>query len=259
MFLLLDVGNSDIIIGLSDGRKILYKWRIVTKSIESPEDFEIIFHKLMSLNDTEHCDIYGAGISCVVPSVERVLRDFCELHKIKYFVVSDKNLNIDFQTVVYNSAEIGQDIICNVVAGKKLFKENFVVIDMGTATTFDIVGKGGLHVGEVIVAGVHSMLNGLVNDCTLLRPNEYKIMPQTSVLCTTTKDAIMSGIYFGYIGLMKEIITQINFEYKQNMHVCLTGGLSHVFVNKLPFVNTIIHELTLEGLLEILKNNLSLL
>lgn len=256
MLLIFDVGNTNISLALYNGKEILNKWRIVTDSIRSSDDLNIILTELFSIEKINFSSITDSIISSVVTRINKIVSDFCSKKKIKLMKLSDPNININFQSIVKNYRGIvGEDIICNIVAGKKKFKENFIIVDMGTAITFDIAGKNGFHIGEVFVPDINIAMDSMTKKCSLLKNENTKFKYQDFVIGKTTREAINGGIFWGYIGLIENIIKKIKEEIGHDMTVCLTGGISNIFLHHLPFIEHIDKDLTIEGLIEIWSNN----
>lgn len=256
MLLVFDVGNTNICIAVYDGEKIIHKWRVVTSTIENCRDLDIIMSELCRVENFELSNISEAVISSVVTGICEIVSEFCLNKNIKLLKLKDTNTKIDFESVVSNWRKVvGEDIICNVIAGKKKFKENFIIIDMGTAITFDIVGENGLHIGEVIVPDINIALESMIGNCSLLRNESDKFEYQDFVIGRNTKEAINGGIFFGYIGLIKNIVEKIKEEHGHDMKICLTGGISNIFLHHLHFINEVDKDLTMNGLIEIWKYN----
>ncbi len=256
MLLVFDVGNTNISVAVCNGDKIIHKWRIVTSNIENYEDLNIIMSELFKMEHIELSIISNAIMSSVVLGIDEIISEFCFKKNIKLMKLCDNNLNINFDSVVPNwKGYIGEDIICNIVAGKKKFKENFIIIDMGTAITFDIAGKNGLHIGEVIVPDINIALKSMTKNCSLLGNESNKFKYQDFVIGRNTEEAINGGLFFGYIGLIRNIVEKIKEEYGKEMKACLTGGISNIFLHHLNFVNEVDKNLTIKGLIEIWKDN----
>lgn len=256
MLLVFDVGNTNISIAICNKDEVLYKWRVVTSTVENYLDLDIIISELFKMEKIEFSIISDAIISSVVTGIDKIVSEFCFKKNIKLIKLSDKNTKIEFSSVVDNWREVvGQDIICNVVAGRKKFVENFIIVDMGTTITFDIVGENGLHIGEVIVPDINIALESIINNCSLLKCESTKFKYQDFVIGKNTKEAINGGIFFGYVGLIKNIVEKIKEEYDHEMIVCLTGGISNIFLHHLKFINEVDKNLTIKGLIEIWKNN----
>ena len=257
MLLVFDVGNTNICVALYNKEKILQKWRIVTESIKSSEDLEIILTELLNLEKIDFSKISEFIMSSVVKRITNIVSELSIKKNKKLLKLSDPSTKIDLQSITGDDYRniVGEDIICNIIAGKKKFKENFIIVDMGTAITFDVVGKNGFHVGEVIVPDINIALETMVDKCCLLNKEDSKFKYQDFVIGKTTKEAINGGIFWGYIGLIKNIIKKIKREMNCEMEVCLTGGISNIFIHHLPFINNVDPDLTLNGLIEIWKYN----
>lgn len=257
MLLVFDVGNTNICVALYDKNKILHKWRIVTESIRNSEDLNIILTELLNLEKIKFSQISEFILSSVVKKITNIISELSIKKSKKLLKLSDPSTKIDFQSVTGDNYRniVGEDIICNVIAGKKKFKENFIIVDMGTAITFDVVGKNGFHIGEVIVPDINIAMETMVNKCCLLKKEDARLKYQDFVIGKTTSEAINGGIFWGYVGLIKNIIIKIERELNCKMEVCLTGGISNIFVHHLPFINNVDLDLTINGLIEIWKYN----
>jgi len=158
---------------------------------------------------------------------------------------ADAKLNIDIQ--VKNKNEVGADRLINSIAGYKKFGGNLIIIDFGTATTFDVVGKNGEYLGGVISPGINLSLKAL-HDMTAKLP-KITVKPQVNVIGKNTIEAMNSGVYFGYISLIEGLVAKIEKEHGEKTTRIMTGGLSEIFKDALA--NTINHhepDLTLDGL-----------
>ncbi|MDD2840292.1 MAG: type III pantothenate kinase [Rickettsiales bacterium] len=249
MILTVDIGNSNIVLTIFSGEHVFKKWRILTNKSGSKEEYEIIIKQLMKVDEFDYNIIEGIAFSSVVPEIDN---DFLEALKFlnkKILKVGDNNVKLNVEYKKEFEDEIGQDILMNIIAGKKRLKENFIVIDMGTATTFDVAVKDGEYVGSVIAPGAKLGSAMLHKFCSQLP--EIEIKKPHKILGLNTKVLIQSGLYYGYIGTIKEIVQQIKNEYKDiNFKICITGGLSVVFVHDLKFIDEYCPDLTAEGLNE---------
>ncbi|HSQ97254.1 MAG TPA: type III pantothenate kinase [Rickettsiales bacterium] len=251
MILTVDVGNSNIVLAVFSGEKVFKKWRIVTDKTTSKEEYETVLVQLMRFNDCNKNIIDGIVYGSVVPEVDDNLLNALKFLNKKIINVGDKNtkLNLKVRKEIKDEL-IGQDIVVNIIAGKKKFKENFIIIDMGTATTFDVALTDGEYAGSVIAPGAKLGSNALHTFCSQLP--EVEIKKPEKVLGTNTEVLMQSGLYYGYIGLIKEIVEQIKREYKNiNFKIYITGGLSVVFIHDLKFVDGFCPNLTSEGLNEV--------
>lgn len=249
MILTVDIGNSNVVLTVFSGENVFKKWRILTNKIGSKEEYEVIIRQLMKVDEFDYNIIDGIVFSSVVPEVNNSCLGALKFINKKIIKIGDDNI----KTGVKYSKEfkdVGYDILMNIVAAKKRFKENFIVIDMGTATTFDVAAKDGEYIGSVIAPGANLGSAMLHKFCSQLP--EVEIKKPHKVLGINTKVLMQSGLYYGYIGTIKEIVHQIKNEYKDiNFKICITGGLSIIFVHDLKFIDGYFPDLTAEGLNEV--------
>lgn len=247
MILAVDIGNSNIVLALFEGRSIIYNWRIITEKNKSADEYEIIIKQLFSVVGVDTSKIKGAVISSVVPEVNAIFKNSLNFLNVKIISLGDKNINFGVKISDKVRSNVGQDILMNILSGKIKFKENFIIVDMGTAITFDIAVKDGEYVGSIIAPGVNLATNALHSCCSLLPLIDIK-KPE-KVVGKNTEDVMRSGVYYGYIGLVKEIISRIKGQFCDiDFRVYLTGGLSSVFVEDLDFIDGICPNLTIEGI-----------
>lgn len=250
MILIFETGNTSTTIVVRDDDNIKFVYKILDDQITNENDLSLIINNLFELNDCSMKDIKIAIISSVVKEIEEIEKKYCELNNIKSINIKDKNIKVNFK----NRDDLGSDIIANIFNCVDLYKDNFLVIDMGTATTFMIV-KNKEIIGGSIIGGVKTILNSLSANCDLL-PNMQNITKVDNILGQTTEECMLSGTYYGYIGILREIIDRIKIELDdQNLQVIMTGGYSNIFIDKLTFVKKVIPDLTIEGIYKIYKFN----
>jgi len=254
MILTVDIGNSNITLTIFKENKKVTEWRIITDKKKSCDEYSIVVKQLIKSDNISIDDIKGIMLSSVVPDITRTFQSALSFLKAEIKTVGDKSVKTNVKISKDINDEIGADILMNIIAGKNRFKENFVIIDMGTATTFNIALKDGEYVGSVITVGANASAEMIHQRCSQLPLIEVK-KPKNFV-GNNTADALKSGIYYGYLGLLKEIISKIKETYKDyNLKFYLTGGLSKIFLPDLPFVDGIFPDLTCEGLNEVWKMN----
>jgi len=247
MILTVDIGNSNVVLAFFKEEEIVYNCRFITRKDEkTSENYEKEIKDFFQQNNIKNSDIEGLVISSVVPEITDIVKKALEFLSVKTLLVGDDDVNLNIKFQINDSKKVGSDILMNIVAGKKMFGENFIIVDMGTATTFDIAGKNGDFIGVVIAPGVKLSCKALTDGCSKLP--EFRIeLPETSI-GTNTKEAMNAGIYFGHIGAIKGITDRIKAEYGQDMKICLTGGMSYKFGKNMNFVDEIDPNLTLKGL-----------
>ncbi len=249
MILILESGNTTTNAVVYKNKQLLYKWKIVNEQINNEDDFKITIFNLLKLEGIEKKDIKIILISSVVRKLTEIEENFCEKYNFKFLNIKNKDLKLNFDA----RETLGADLVADVFAGIEKYKENFIIIDMGTATTFSIVGAKGKHLGEIFIAGVNSTLKALGNNCDLLPKIDIK--EPKNLIGTTTEEAMLSGIYYGYIGIIREIINRILQETKIEMQIILTGGYSTLFIDKLEFITKVDDDLTFEGIKLIYEKN----
>ncbi len=252
MILAVDIGNTNIVFGLFSKNTLLHKWRLNSDLQKNANDYAIDLVELCLNHHIDCLQINGSIISSVVPSLTSKIQE--ALKKIgnsqllkKTFLLPDllPKLNLDIQ--VNNKAEVGQDRLVNSFSGYHKFGGNLIIIDFGTATTFDVVGSNGEYLGGIITCGVNSGLKALHENTAQLP--KINLKPQKKVVGKNTFEAMNSGSYFGKIALVNGLVQQIDLELKITTTKIITGGLSEIFKDGLQ--NTIHHyqpNLTLEGL-----------
>lgn len=250
MILTVDIGNSNIVLAIFDKDKIIKKWRIITSKVKSKDEYSMIIQQLMKADEIEFSKINGIVLSSVVPEINAIFKDSLKFLNAKIMAIGDKSVKLGLKIKKGLESEIGSDILMNIVAGKKKFKENFIIVDMGTATTFDIALKDAEYAGSIIAPGVQLSALSLHSSCSQLPLIEVK--KPDHFMGVNTNEVLKSGIYYGYIGSIKEIVSQIQSNFSDTkFKIYLTGGLSPIFIQDLNFIDGVYPDLTSEGLNEI--------
>ncbi len=250
-FFVIDVGNTELIIALIKNFKIFKTKRI---NIEIFRRNRKIFNYFKINNILKKEKKIKCIISSVVPSINHFLKRQCFkfLKSYPHFVSYNKTkLNIKLN--LKNKNQVGADRIVNTVAVKKLYKFPAIVIDFGTATTFDVINNNGDYEGGLITPGVNLSLKNLHKKTSKLPL--VKFIKINSIIGKSTKQAIQNGVYLGYIGLTSYIINKIQQKFKKKLFCISTGGLSHIISKNIKLINVINKDLTILGLIEIYKLN----
>ena len=242
--ILIDVGNTNIVFAFSNDKKIEKICRIDTyiETNKFVKNIGKIIQKFLDNNFLKSSKF--AVISSVVPNINTQIIKILKTYKIKVYVVKPKDV-LSYLKIDYNLNEIGADRIANSVAVINSKIQNSIVIDFGTATTFEVL-KNGRFLGGLIFPGIELSKSNLIQKTSLLK--NAQIIKTNKVVAKTTKDSIQSGFYWGYISLINGIIKKIINEKKFKPKIILTGGLAKLFKNDIkpkPIVNS---NLTLEGL-----------
>ena len=258
MLLLIDCGNTNIVFAIAQNDRILKKWRINTDPKRTADEYYVWLIKLLEIENINLLSISDCIIASVVPDALFSLLNFNkEYLKIEPFIVGENNLKIGIDINIDNPSEAGADRIVNAVAVKKFYNKPSIVIDFGTATTFDIVSKNGSYEGGIIAPGVNLSLEALYMAASRLPRIKVDNTKNINVVGKNTKDSMYSGIYWGYISLIEGLVKRINEEKKFNYYVIATGGLSNLFSKNCSIIEKVDNELTLNGLIHIYNINKS--
>lgn len=251
MILAIDIGNTNITLGLFQGDKLINQYRLSSDLKLDHESYAIDIIELI-VNDNIDCmDVSGVIISSVVPDLTKIIDSALRKFYPGQIIILDKD-QIDIEIDLKDKNEVGVDRLVNAKAAHKKYGGDLIIIDFGTATTFDIVGSKGQYLGGVIAPGVNLSIKAL-HDMTAKLPN-ITVKYQKNVIGKSTREAMNSGIYFGYISLIEGLISKIKEEYGSEMKVITTGGLSALFNNDaIKNINHIEPDLTLQGLMIIAK------
>ncbi|WP_417317997.1 type III pantothenate kinase [Emcibacter sp.] len=254
MLLAIDAGNTNIVFALHDGEELLHKWRISSSSSRTADEYMVWLTQLMKLENLETSIVTGAIIATVVPQALFPLQLLCR----RYFncdamVVGEENVDLGIEVKLDNPREVGADRLVNAVAAHKLYGGPMIIIDFGTATTFDVIDDQGNYHGGVISPGVNLSMEALHMAAAKLP--RVAVEKPAKVIGTGTVSAMQSGIFWGYIGLIEGIVERIRKEYGKPMKVLATGGLAPLFNDSTDIIEIVNQELTTRGLFEIYDRN----
>lgn len=254
MLLAVDVGNTNTVIGLYKKDVLVCDWRIHTDSSATEDEFNILISNLFSTKNINRSDIHKTVISCVVPPVVRILNAYCN----KYLGhnplwVDAENVNIP---VLYdNPSEVGADRLVNAIAAYHLYKTSLIVIDFGTATTFDVITERGEYIGGAIAPGIGIATESLFKHASKL-PRVELFNPPKTVIGKNTVHSMKAGIIYGYAELVDGMVRRTKQEMTPSQpKVIATGGLAPLMQNISQTIEAVEMGLTLEGL-RIISNSL---
>lgn len=255
MILVIDVGNTNIVLGIYKETTLLHHWRLSTNRNTTTDEYGVMIHNLLAMAKLSIEDIGGVIISSVVPPIMRTMEQLCEeyLHKTPLIVGPGvkTGLNIRYE----NPREVGADRIVNAVAAIELYGigKPLVIVDFGTATTFDVIDVAGNYLGGAIVPGIGISTEALYQRAAKL-PRIELTKPKT-VIGRNTVHSMQSGIIFGYAGQVDGIVSRIEAELGMKVRVIATGGLAELIGSESHSIQETNPLLTLEGLRLIYQRN----
>ena len=249
MLLAVDAGNTNLVFALVDGGAIKARWRIATDPRRTADEYAVWLHQLLELEGYSKCDVSAVIIGTVVP---RALHNL-EVLARKYFgvqplIAGQGQAEWPLQLDVDEPQNVGADRALNAIAAHAKYPGELIVIDFGTATTFDIVGASGAYRGGIIAPGINLSLDALVNAAAKL-PRIAIEAPQTnSVIGRTTESQMIIGIYWGYVAMIEGLTGRMKREIGAPITVVATGGLAALFDKHTDAFDAIEPDLTIQGL-----------
>jgi len=253
MLLTIDVGNTQIALGMFDKENLIGHWRVSTDATATLDEIRWQMTGILGADGFHQEDILGVAISSVVPAVTTNLRRIAPFITAGPSIVVEPGVRTGMAIEIDNPREVGADRIVNSVAAQQRHGTPVVVVDFGTSTNFDVVGPNGAYLGGVIAPGLEIATNALVSGTAALRRVEFA--PPRSVIGKGTVEAIQSGAVFGHAGMVDGILERIAAEIGQDTTRIATGGLASTIVPHCKSVDTIDQYLTLEGLRIIFDRN----
>lgn len=254
MLLVIDSGNTNVVFAVYEGDTQLGNWRSSNDARRTAEEYAVWLTQLMTLEDLNPKDIDGAIIANVVPMAAHNLKSLCSRYfKTEPLIVGEPGVELGIGIDMDRPEEVGADRVVNAVAAYERYGGPLIVVDFGTATSFDVVGEKGVYEGGVIAPGINLSAEALHQAAAKL-PGVGVKRPKT-VIGKATVPAMESGLYWGYVGLIEGLIARIKEEYGQDMTVVATGGLAPVFVEASPVITHSDPDLTLRGLRLIYETN----
>lgn len=253
MLLVLDVGNTNTVLGLYDEDAWQVDWRVETRKNTTADEYGILIRDLFRLTPLTYEFISDICISCVVPPLLAALEEMAQ----KYFKVTPLIVGPGVKTgmpILYdNPREVGADRIVNAVGASAKYPLPIIVVDFGTATTFDAISAKGEYMGGAIAPGINISTDALFEHAAKL-PRVEMVRPK-SVIGKTTVHSMQSGLLFGYVGLVNEIVRRMQDEMGRKATVVATGGLAQVIASESDAIGHVDANLTLDGLRLVYERN----
>ena len=247
MLLAINANNTNTVFALWDGDTLKGSWRIATDTRRTADEYVVWLDHLLALSKLSRADVNGAAIASVVPEVDfnliMLVRNYCRTDPL---VVGEPGVKLGTKALVDRPGEVGADRLINTVAAHDRYKGPLIVVDFGTATTFDVVDKDGNYAGGAIAPGINLSLAALAGAAAKLP--HIRIRRPAHVIGKDTVSHMQSGIYWGYVGLIEGLVKRIGDEFGAKMRTVATGGLAPLFEGSTPALGKVDPTLSLWGL-----------
>ena len=255
MLLAIDSGNTNIVFAVfDDAGSVRGEWRSSTGAERTADEFGVWLGQLMAAADLTRKDISGAIIATVVPATLFTLKSLCR----DYFgcdplVIGEDGVDLGLKVLIERPDNVGADRLVNAVAAHEQYGGPLIIIDFGTATTFDIINGDGDYIGGVIAPGVNLSLEALHMAAAQLP--RVSVQRTEKVTGQGTVEAMQSGIYWGYLSMIEGLVTRLRKEHENDMDAIATGGLAPLFADAAECIKQADPDLTIRGLLSIYRRN----
>jgi type III pantothenate kinase len=254
MLLTIDVGNTNTKLAVFEGNVLKGQWRSATDTTRTADEYAVWLTQLMELQGLKRAEIEAAIIASVVPETTFNLVTLCRRYfNTQPLVVGDPGVMLGLKALIDRPEEVGADRLVNAVAAQERYGGPLIIVDFGTATTFDLVDGDGNYAGGVIAPGINLSLKALYMAAAKLPRVDIR-RPQR-VIATNTIQAMQSGIFWGYVGLIEGIVSRMRAEAEIELPVIATGGLAPMFAGATTVITTVDSDITLRGLLLIYERN----
>ncbi len=254
MLLAINANNTNVKFGLHEGERMIGDWRIRTESGRTADEYMVWLSQLLALAGLDYRNITETIIATVVPQALFHLRMFCERHLgAPPLVIGEPDVDLGIRILMDKPSEVGADRLANAVGGHLLYPGPLIIVDFGTATSFDITDAEGNFIGGAIAPGINLSLEAL-HMATAKLPRIALEAPKR-VIGKDTLGAMQSGVYWGYVGLIEGLVQRISSEYGAEFTTIGTGGLAPQFFGVTPAIRHLEPEITMRGLVEIHRRN----
>jgi type III pantothenate kinase len=253
MLLAIDIGNSNNVIGLFSSERLLTHWRIRTEWNRTSDEYWVLIKEFIQLNNVDTETIDEIIIACVVPPLIPVLKEMSNNYFSCDPLIVGPGIKTGMSILYKNPAEVGADRIVNSVAAYEKYGGPLIIVDFGTATTFDVVSQKGEYLGGAISPGVQLSLEALFKSAAML-PRVDMAEPEYAI-GKSTIESIHSGTVYGFVGMIDGMVLRIQEELQQEVQVIGTGGIVDLIASKTKTIDIIDPFLTLEGLRIIHRRN----
>jgi len=253
LLLTVDIGNTNTVFGVHDGTALTAHWRLTTRREQTTDEYAILVRNLFSMSGVEPDGIGGVALASVVPPLTSVLVALSRQTLGLDPLVIEPGVRTGMPILYEPPGDVGADRIVNGVAAFAAFGGPVIVVDFGTATTFDVITRKGEYLGGVICPGVSISADALFQRAARLP--RVDVRNPGRVVGRSTVASIQSGLYFGYAGMVEAVIGRIRAELQEQARVVATGGLADTLAAEIPSIEAVDPVLTLSGLRLIWERN----
>ncbi len=253
MLLTIDVGNTNIVYGLFDGERLLHQFRVESSRGKTADEYSVVIRQLLAMHDIGPGDVHAAILASVVPALTEPMVELVTRAFGKEAMVVGPGIRTGMSILYENPREVGADRIVNAVAAFEKVKGGVIVVDFGTATTFDCVTPKGEYLGGVIAPGIQISADALFTRAAKLP--RVEIARPAKVVGRNTLHSMQSGIVYGYVGLVDGLVDRLKEELGYPCAVIATGGLARLIAPMSKTIEEVEDELTLVGLRILYERN----
>jgi len=255
MLLAIEQGNTNTLFAVHDGRSWIAQWRAATESRRTADEYAVWLQQLLGMAGMKMADLDGCIISSVVPQSLFNLRNLSRRYLHTEPLVIGENAELGIPVRIDKPSEAGADRLVNAIGAHIAYPGPLIVVDSGTATTFDVIGADGGFEGGVIAPGINLSMQALHEAAAKLPRIAIQRPERNRVVGTDTVTAMQSGVFWGYIGLIESLINRIKEERGGHLTVVATGGVVSLFEGATSVIDHFDPDLTIRGLLEIHRRN----
>lgn len=248
MILVIDVGNTNIVLGLYEQEQLLHHWRVSTNRSSTVDEYGMVLHNLFQHAQIQVSDIEGIIISSVVPPLRYTLEGLCQKYLKQTPLIVGPGIKTGLNIRYENPKEVGADRIVNAVAAIELYGTPLIIVDFGTATTFEYIDEKAQYIGGAITPGIGISTEALYQKAAKLPRIDFEMTKPRSVVGRNPVSSIQAGIIYGFAGQVDGIVQRIREEYQNQAKVIATGGFSEFIAVESRTIDIVDPLLTLKGL-----------